>query len=267
MASSKDRERELARRRLERRQQREASRRAARRRRLTVGGFGGAGVLALLLVVLLAANCGGSGSTSKRSASSSPAPSASPSASGPPGACAYAKSGPASKDSKGLPPSAPDRRDRTATVRTSAGTLAVTLLGTKAPCTVGSFAHLAKAGYFDGTSCHRLTTSGIYVLQCGDPTGSGTGGPGYQFADENLTGAAYPAGTLAMANAGPGTNGSQFFVVYKDTRLPPNYTPFGRITSGLADVQKVAAAGDDSANGPGDGHPKTKVTLQAVAVS
>ena len=118
-----------------------------------------------------------------------------------------------------------------------------TALTDKAPYTTFSFEYLARKKYFDATKCHRLTTSGIYVLQCGDPTGTGSGGPGYQFQDENLTGATYPAGTIAMANAGPGTNGSQFFIVYKDTQLPPSYTPWGKVTAGLDIVQGIAKAG------------------------
>src|SRR5690349_3938594 len=120
-----------------------------------------------------------------------------------------------------------------ATVKTTCGVITMELDGTKAPQTVASFLNLAKTGYWAPSPCHRLTTEGIYVLQCGDPTGSGEGGPGYSFADENLTGATYPAGTVAMANSGANTNGSQFFLVYKDTQLPPSYTPFGKITGGL----------------------------------
>ncbi len=102
------------------------------------------------------------------------------------------------------------------------------------------------------------------MLQCGDPTGTGSGGPGYKFNDENLTGATYPQGTVAMANAGPNTNGSQFFLVYKNTTLAPSYTPFGRIVGGLNVIQKVAAAG--TTNGTGDGHPKDKVVIDSVTI-
>jgi peptidyl-prolyl cis-trans isomerase B (cyclophilin B) len=132
---------------------------------------------------------------------------------------------------------------------------------------VNSFVFLAVKKYFNKTHCHRLTTSGIFVLQCGDPTGTGSGGPGYKFDDENLTGATYPAGTVAMANSGPNTNGSQFFLVYKDsTQLQPKYTPFGTIVSGLNIIQNVAKAGSDNANGPGDGHPKKKVVIKSVSI-
>src|SRR3954469_12115556 len=134
----------------------------------------------------------------------------------------------------------------TATIVTNCGTVTAALDGKAAPHTVNSFAFLASKHYFDNTKCHRLTSSGIYVLQCGDPTGSGSGGPGYEFQDENLEGATYPAGTVAMANAGPGTNGSQFFFVYADSlSLPPNYTPFGKVTSGLDILKAIAAKGSE----------------------
>jgi peptidyl-prolyl cis-trans isomerase B (cyclophilin B) len=155
----------------------------------------------------------------------------------------------------------------TMTLHTNQGDIVIALNAAKAPHTVNSFAFLAGQKFFDGSHCHRLTTQGIYVLQCGDPTGTGTGGPGYQFRDENLAGATYRAGTVAMANAGPNTNGSQFFLVYKDTALPPSYTPFGTITSGLRVVAKVAAAGDDGSNGDGDGRPNMSVVLAGVTVT
>jgi peptidyl-prolyl cis-trans isomerase B (cyclophilin B) len=138
---------------------------------------------------------------------------------------------------------------------TNQGIITVKMLTTAAPCTTFSFRFLASRGYYNRTHCHRLTIEGIYVLQCGDPTGTGSGGPGYEFNDENLTGATYPAGTVAMANAGPNTNGSQFFFVWKDTTLAPDYTPFGTVVGGMKVLQKIAAAGDDQQNGPGDGYP------------
>jgi peptidyl-prolyl cis-trans isomerase B (cyclophilin B) len=158
----------------------------------------------------------------------------------------------------------------TATLDTNCGKVTIALDAAKAPHTVNSFAFLSGEQYFDHTKCHRLTTGGIFVLQCGDPTASATvpggmGGPGYKFADENLTGATYPAGTVAMANSGPGTNGSQFFLVYKDTQLGPNYTPFGKITGGLDALQKIAAAG--TLEGRPDGHPMADVTFNSVTVS
>jgi peptidyl-prolyl cis-trans isomerase B (cyclophilin B) len=152
----------------------------------------------------------------------------------------------------------------TATLKTNCGDLTVDLAASTALRTVNSFVFLAGQKYFDHTRCHRLTTKGIYVLQCGDPTGTGTGGPGYQFADENLTGATYPVGTVAMANSGPNTNGSQFFLVYKDTQLPPSYTVFGKITSGFAVLNKIAEAGTMDASS--DGQPKESVVIENVTI-
>jgi peptidyl-prolyl cis-trans isomerase B (cyclophilin B) len=154
-----------------------------------------------------------------------------------------------------------------AVLTTNYGVIEVDLAADAAPCTVNSFLSLARNGFFTGTQCHRLTTSSLYVLQCGDPSGTGQGGPGYRFDDENLptkSTPAYPRGTLAMANAGPGTNGSQFFLVYKDSEIDPNYSVFGRITAGLSVLDKIAAAGTDNAFGPGDGRPKLEVTISRV---
>ncbi len=123
-------------------------------------------------------------------------------------------------------------------------------------------------GYFDNTACHRLTTAGIYVLQCGDPTGTGGGGPGFKTKDENLTALGtgssviYPRGIVAMANAGPNTNGSQFFIVYKDSPLPPNYTVIGEVTKGLNIVESIAK--DGVQGGGTDGKPKLSLILKKV---
>ena len=160
------------------------------------------------------------------------------------------------------------RTTYTADIVTNCGTIVAALDGKHAPHTVNSFAFLAGKHYFDNSPCHRLTTSGIFVLQCGDPTGTGSGGPGYTIPDENLKGATYPAGTLAMANTGqPHTGGSQFFFCYDDTRLPPQYTPFGTVVKGLDILKKIAAAGSDDANGPGDGAPKQPVVITSFTVS
>lgn len=152
----------------------------------------------------------------------------------------------------------------TAQLETTCGTVDIALEAARAPRTVNSFVFLAGQKYFDHTQCHRLTTAGIFVLQCGDPTATGTGGPGYQFPNENLDGATYPAGTVAMANAGPDTNGSQFFLVYKDSQLPPNYTPFGKITGGMDVLARVANAG--AADGE-DGRPNADVVLNSVTTT
>ena len=165
---------------------------------------------------------------------------------------------------------------KTLTITTNCGDIVISLLGAKAPITVTSIAALANAGYYNKSLCHRLTTEGIFVLQCGDPTASGSGSPtGWTgYADENLpkaTGVNYPAGTVAMANSGPKTNGSQFFLVYKDTVLGPNYTIWGKITKGLDLVQKVGDVGAYQMNGQqavyaGDGYPiQTVEILKASA--
>lgn len=151
----------------------------------------------------------------------------------------------------------------TATLSTTCGTMTIALDAARAPRTVNSFVFLAGEQYFDHTKCHRITTEGIYVLQCGDPTATGMGGPGYSFPDENLAGATYPAGTVAMANAGPGTNGSQFFLVYRDSQLPPDYTPFGRVSAGMNVLTSIAAAGAKDRSG--DGAPAVDVVLDSVA--
>jgi peptidyl-prolyl cis-trans isomerase B (cyclophilin B) len=156
----------------------------------------------------------------------------------------------------------------TARVVTNCGTIIVSLDGKAAPHTVNSFAFLSRKGYFDDTPCHRLTTSGIYVLQCGDPTGTGTGGPGYTIPDENLKGATYPAGTVAMANTGqPHTGGSQFFFVYANTNLAAQYTPFGHVTAGLDVLTRIAKAGSDNSTGPGDGRPNQPVVIESFGVT
>ena len=183
------------------------------------------------------------------------------------GSCVYSPIKPADSF-KGIPPFNPVSAARPFLVRmfTTQGVITFRALTDKAPCTTNSFKFLAEHGYYNRTHCHRLTTARIYVLQCGDPTGTGSGGPGYQFEDENLTGATYPAGTVAMANAGPNTNGSQFFFTWKDTTLHPNYTPFGVVVGGLDVLQKIAAAGEDDQNSTGDGYPNVFVKFLYVQI-
>src|SRR5262245_24853757 len=160
---------------------------------------------------------------------------------------------------------APAEGTATVTLKTSVGDSTATLDQEATPCTAHSFVSLAEQGYFDATQCHRLTTMGIYVLQCGDPTATGTGGPGYSFKDELSGQETYPAGTLAMANAGPDTNGSQFFIVYQDTQLPPSYAVFGTVDdASLAAVQKVAEKG--AQGGAPDGPPATPVEIESATV-
>lgn len=181
--------------------------------------------------------------------------------------CTYTEAAGAVRDVS-APPAVPAQTGTVEVVlETSAGDIPIALDADRTPCTVGSFVSLAEQGYFDGSNCHRLTTSGIYVLQCGDPSATGRGGPGYNLPDELDGSETYPAGTVAMANTGsPGTGGSQFFLVYEDSQLPPSYTVFGQLdAAGLAVVQEVAAAGAEG--GAADGAPATPVVIGSVVVT
>jgi len=201
---------------------------------------------------LLLGGCGDDGSSPSTATSTAEAEA---------GACEYVATGDAAR--KVDPPPSDPSPSKAVTIRTNRGAIGATLETASAPCTSGSFTSLAKQGFFDGTTCHRLTTEGIFVLQCGDPTGTGSGGPGYSFADELTGKEKYPAGTLAMANAGPDTNGSQFFIVYADTPLPPSYTVFGTIDAdGLRVVKRIAR--DGTADGGADGPPKDDVLIRSV---
>ncbi|MFV8164761.1 peptidylprolyl isomerase [Mycobacterium sp. 134] len=186
------------------------------------------------------------------------------------------------------PATKPARPPRTGTVPTEPatveagivtdrGSIGLKLANGKAPCTVNNFASLASQGFFDGTQCHRLTTGDLAALQCGDPSGSGTGGPGYRFPNEYPTNqyrlsdpalrqpVVYPRGTVAMANSGSGTNGSQFFLVYEDSLLPPTYTVFGTVDkTGLATLDAIADGG--VADGSDDGEPATPVTIKSASM-
>ena len=156
----------------------------------------------------------------------------------------------------------------TLNLATNCGEIVIEMLPREAPKTVASMAFLTEEGFFDLTACHRLTTAGIYVLQCGDPAGNGTGGPGYAIPDENLPPEGpdnYPAGTVAMANAGPGTGGSQFFIVYANTTLPPGYTIWGTVTKGLDVVEGIAAAGVEG--GGTDGPPAQTVVIEKATLT
>lgn len=169
---------------------------------------------------------------------------------------------------EGLPEEKADK-DVTVTLKTNAGNIPLNLHAEKTPCTTAIIAHLAKSGFYDNTVCHRITTEGIYVLQCGDPTGTGSGGPGFRFADEYPVGETgdnlYKAGTLAMANSGPNTNGSQFFLNYKDSPLPPNYTLFGEVSEeGMTVLQEIGAKG--AQNKAPDGPPLDEVVIQSAEV-
>ncbi|MFF4173474.1 peptidylprolyl isomerase [Streptomyces sp. NPDC001744] len=266
MVSSDQRRRQLAREKYVRQQQRREEKRRKARRRNTVVASALAVVLAAGGAVYASVKLTDDGTKgSDGAAGGTPTPGASSSTPAP---------------SRSANPEPELTVDRNASydmvLRTNEGAVTITMDAAKTPRTVNSFKHLADKKYFDGTKCHRLTTQGIYVLQCGDPQGTGTGGPGYTIPDENLDGlgkagadgtVTFPAGSVAMANTGqPGSGGSQFFLVYKDTKLPPTYTPFGKIdAAGLKAVQDVAAAG--VAGGATDGAPKKAVTIEKATVT
>jgi peptidyl-prolyl cis-trans isomerase B (cyclophilin B) len=279
VAGKKERQRKLARERYERQQARRAQQ-AHRWRQIGIIVAACCAVIALGGGSYIALASGGGKPTAAATTTPTPAttptavptptPTPTPSLAAEPAKhCTYTPSGTAARK-VGIPPAKPAYKagKYQAVIKTNRGTIVLDLLNHKATCTVNSFIYLAVKKYFNKTPCHRLTTSGIYVLQCGDPTGTGSGGPGYKFANENTTGAQYTQGTVAMANAGAGTNGSQFFLVYRNsTTLPPDYTPFGEIVSGLGIIQNVARAGTDNSNGTGDGHPKEKVTIESVTIT
>ena len=285
MATKRERQRQLAREAHQRRMERRADR-VRRERQWAVS------IVAAVIVLAVgfgAAAIAGVFSTPKSSAAASASSSASASASASPsatsamvgGKCIYTAGGTAARKVS-LPPATPDTKATyKATIKTNRGTIVIDLANSGAPCTVNSFVSLASQKFFNNTPCQRLTTApnSYYVLQCGDPTGKGTGGPGYAFYTENLaslktatasgtTEALYPAGTVAMANSGTAdSNGSQFFLVYKDTDLPASYTPFGTIASGLDVIQNVAKAGSTNSNAQGDGAPKEKVQIERVTIT
>jgi peptidyl-prolyl cis-trans isomerase B (cyclophilin B) len=285
VAGKNERQRRQAREKHRRQQEQRLVRQRQVRRRWAIGTLAvlvAAGVGTLLLIFLP------SGSAKKASASASKSPSASPTATAtavaePAHHCSYTSATSVAKKVS-LPPATPDYTDSyQATINTNQGKITFNLLNNKATCTVSSFVHLAEAGYFNNTQCHRLLTSGIYVLQCGDAYATasaklncsttskiGSGTPGYDFASENLTGAKYPAGTVAMANEGSAsTNGSQFFIVYKDSTsgLTASYTPFATVSSGLGIVQNVAKGGYSCQYAQaGGGVPKKKVIIDSVTI-
>jgi peptidyl-prolyl cis-trans isomerase B (cyclophilin B) len=285
VAGKNERQRRIARERHRRQQeQRYARQRQMRRRGLIGTGLVlAAALIASLLVVFLP---GGSTKHPAASASKSATPSPTATATAvaePAHHCSYTAATPAARKVS-LPPAAPNyTASYQATINTNLGKITFDLLNSKATCTVNSFVHLAEAGYFNNTQCHRLVTSGIYVLQCGDPYATttaklscsttstiGSGTPGYDFASENLTGAKYPAGTVAMANEGTASsNGSQFFIVYKDSTsgLTASFTPFATVSSGLGIVQTVAKDGYSCQYAQsGGGAPKKKVIIDSVTI-
>jgi peptidyl-prolyl cis-trans isomerase B (cyclophilin B) len=296
LAGSKERERRRARERFE--QQRSARLERQRRNRKRAGiGLAVLCVLGLIAgVTTILVSGGGTATAAKKPAAKvSASPSASATASASPAAvtepathCSYPSASAGTVVKAGLPTASPDYKAAyTASINTNLGPIKIDLANSKATCTVNSFVHLASSDFWNNTQCHRLsTTDGLYMLQCGDPTAKaseklscssttlGTGGPGYEFASENLPTAGssgsvtYKAGTIAMANSGGATNGSQFFLVFKDTTLGPDYTPFGTITSGLDILQNVAKAGTSCTySGAGGGVPKDKVVIDSVSIN
>ena len=276
MSPSK-REREYARRRYEEYQKRQAEREVVREKRRKQSIAAGISAVAVLVVVVVVwfflARGNGSGTPSPSAKSTA---SASGSASAAAAACPKVTTKPVAKPSQwSSPPSGTSAKGKkyTLTFKTSCGDVVLSLDGAKAPKAVASTVFLARKGFYDGTSCHRLTTEGIYVLQCGDPKATGSGGPGYSYGPvENAPkGDLYPAGTVAMARQGNNgnSNGSQFFLVYKDSTIPSDtaggYTVLGTITSGLDVVKKVAAAG--VTGGGGDGAPASPIAIESVTIA
>jgi peptidyl-prolyl cis-trans isomerase B (cyclophilin B) len=283
LGGSNDRARRRARERYEAQRQRRLERQRRNRRRAGIG---------LVVIVVAGMVAGGlvlfaGGGTPKSQAAAKTTPTASATATAstvaePAHSCTYTKSGTAAR-TVSVPSATPDyKATYTATIHTNRGNIVIKLLNSKATCTVNSFVHLAEAGFWDQSQCHRVSNSdGLYMLQCGDPYATastkltcsstskvGTGTPGYEFASENLTGATYDAGTVAMANDGTAdSNGSQFFLVFKNTSLQADYTPFGTITSGLDILQKVADAGTSCTYSAGGGAPKDEVIIDSVTIT
>jgi peptidyl-prolyl cis-trans isomerase B (cyclophilin B) len=280
VTSNRDRDRAAARARLEREMAVRADAAHKRRRTQTIVASAAAAVVVIGAVVWIAVATSGDESDPTVAASASPSGtgSAAPttceykSVSEPPSPGGSAQPLPPGAKEVGKPsPDVPRTGKQTMTLATSQGVIKIEMDLSKVPCTAGSFAYLAGKKFFDNTKCHRLVPD-IGALQCGDPVGDGTGGPTYRFGDENLPinrRPAYPEGVVAMANAGPDTNGSQFFFVYKDSPLQGQYTLIGKITEGLDIIKKIGEGGHDGAYdpNPGGGHPKTEVVLRSVTVS
>ena len=279
MAGSRERQRQRARERHERQREEHRQRQSQLRKRLSIGAVVVLvlGLVAGLSLVFVGGSTPAAKSKPKATASASATSSASAVAE-PAHHCTYTSNG---SGKPSLPTASPDyNASYTATINTNLGKIGISLLNSKATCTVNSFAHLAETNFFNNTQCWRVANSQMAFtcssaatrtatakskLSCSSST-LGSGGPGYQFADENLTGATYPAGTVAMANGGANTNGSQFFLVFKNTTLPASYTPFGKITSGLDILQNVAKAGTSCTIQAGGGVPKEKVIINSVTV-
>jgi cyclophilin family peptidyl-prolyl cis-trans isomerase len=151
----------------------------------------------------------------------------------------------------------------TATLKTDAGDIVVELTAKETPITVNNFVFLAREKFYDGTIFHRVIQD--FMIQGGDPEGTGAGGPGYKFADEKFTGE-YKRGVLAMANSGPDTNGSQFFIMHKDNSLPPNYVIFGKVVTGMETVDKIASAPVKPSNSGEDSSPVAPARVETIEI-
>jgi peptidyl-prolyl cis-trans isomerase B (cyclophilin B) len=283
VASTKDRQRALERARYERVQAKIQKKRREAKRKQRVALVSSIAAIAVIggIVAGVIATSGSSSSKTTSAAATSSATAAASTASCTAAASVSAETkgyhacGSAAKSGIGIPTySASAAKDYTVTMTTNHGDIVFTADGKNAPYTVESFVYLAEKGYYNNTKCHRLVwSSGLYMLQCGDPLGTGGGTPGYAFQDENLaslgtgTSVTYKTGTIAMANAGPGTNGSQFFLVGKDSTLAPSYTPWGTITKGLDVLQTIGAAGAQAADSTGNTAPKDATTIEKVTVS
>jgi peptidyl-prolyl cis-trans isomerase B (cyclophilin B) len=275
------RDQQLARARAVRRTQREKER--ERRKKIVAGVLVGVLVLAAAGVGIGVALSGGSSNNTVTaadpSASATPAPEATPTAAVPTAAALPASVAcggpketltPATRTFAKEPAITIDpKANYTMTLATSCGDIKVALDAAKAPHTVNLLSFLAADKFYNGSYCHRQTnTSGLTVLQCGDPTGTGAGSIGFTIKEENLTGATYPRGTLAMAKTSEANStGSQFFLVDKDSQLPAEYTVAGHITGGLDVLDKLQAVGDNGSNGTGDGAPKQAIYLEDVTVT
>ncbi len=220
--------------------------------------------LAVLLacLALVASGCGDKGS-SDAPAKSSPSKAST-------AQCEYPDSGQAPARKVDKPPASPVADGPVeVTIKTNFGDMTATLDAKTAPCAVNAFLSLAKQGYYDKTDCHRVTSAsqGFHVLQCGDPSGSGSGDPGYRYAEELTGNEDYKVGSLALANTGqPGSSGAQFFIDYDATTLQPNYTQFGQLSpAGLKVAQKAAKAAVKGKPDGYDGAPATKVTITGIS--
>ncbi|SDO56023.1 peptidylprolyl isomerase [Geodermatophilus sp. DSM 45219] len=270
MPSNKQR-REAAQRRLQRQLERRAELARKRRRNLLIGVTAAAVVLVVGAVLLITGIGGDDTDAAAQPAPASPTPAA---VDGADGTCdwtpADTAANPDLQADTGTPPVEVTPTGTTEVdIATNVGPIGLTLDNADAPCAVASMVYLAGQGYYDDTVCHRQTDSeGLKVLQCGDPSGSGAGGPAYEFPTQVAGDETYPRGTVAMANSGQGFDGSQFFLVYGDSQLPPSYTVLGTIDeAGLATLDTIAANGNDASNGPNDGAPTQEVRIESLAVA